>query len=177
MKTNPTRFDNRTRPRWWPALLSLLVVFSLVVQPICQCAMAQAAHNHAHADEAARGGQECCPEDAAQHADHHSDAHHDPAEHHHSTHRSEKGASVSSPIQAHLCCCDNEVIPGIAVLSRPAAPEQSHFVVAFAPAKPPVALDVFALTYCHGRDGPPDKPFLSHSSASSLLGRAPPVAV
>lgn len=192
MKARQRQINTRTRPPWWPTLLSLIVAFSLVMQPLCQCAMAQSAIGHSHQDAPGQHSHDQMPSDhsccsgAQEAGEHHDDAQHDDAqrrhaepttEHRHSHHSDTRHASVSPFSQQHLCCCDTQVAPSGAVLARSSAPDQNHQTWVFAPATLPVAFTVFALTNCHGRDGPPAAPLLCQFAAASLLGRAPPVAV
>lgn len=164
MRAQPTRFDNRSWPREWSALLSLLALLVLVVSPLCRCVMAEMSHEHSHS-----GVVEQTQETTL------DDHHHDDGTAHHQN----DGIALSSLPEAHVCCCDSDV-PDVVLsaLSPSAVPDASSWVPDYTPATLPVMQDVFALTNFHGRDGPPpNKSLLSQFSSSSLLGRAPPASV
>lgn len=164
-RTRTTQFDNRRRPQWWAALLSLFVALSFLMPTTCLCAMAEAAPGHSHS--AARESSHQAA--AAQHDSRHSDA----------NHHAHNQATLSVESASHICCCDSDV--PLVVLSsavRAAAPDLSSLAIDFAPATLPMTPDVFALTACLGRDGPSaDAPPASPFSPATLLGRAPPSLV
>ena len=149
-------------------MLSLLALLVLVVSPLCRCAMAEASPGHSHSAAAgstvAGHAHEATP-----------DAHHKDGTAHHK----DDQRSLSSVPESHVCCCDSNVPPVVlATLSHSAAPDASSWMPAFTPATLPAMQDIFALTNCYGRDGPPpDEPLRSQFFPSSLLGRAPPVSV
>ena len=158
MKTRQLRFTNRTRPQWWSALPSLFVIWSLVLQPSHLCLLFESsAHSHHH-------------DSAASHHEHHAE---EAAEHH------GNAQMAVLPVPEEDSCCSSGAAPlaVVANSSRFTAPVERSIHLTFAPAVLPATPDVFALTNYHGRDGPPDAPFLSQFLPSSLLGRAPPVSV
>lgn len=157
MKARQGWFTNRTRPQPWSALLSLFVALSLMFSPAHLCALMESAPGHSH-------------ETASAHS-HQNDHHHAAAAQHFG------GAVVQSVPDEHDCCSEGTVQPAVAAAtSRFAAPNESSISLFFLPAMPQVQ-DIFALTSCHGRAGPPpDQPLRSQFLPSSLLGRAPPIS-
>lgn len=159
MKTLRPRITNRTRPNWWSALPALFVIWSLVLQPSHLCLLFESdSHSHSHAS-------------ASAHCHHHADE--AVAE----RHNSPKMAVLPAPEEDS--CCSSGVVP-VAILTNPSrftVPVEQLVHLTFAPAVLPVSSDVFALTNCHGRDGPPRVPLPSQFLSSYLLGRAPPISV
>jgi hypothetical protein len=166
MTARSAHFDIYSQPGKWPALLSLLALLVLVLSPLCRCAMAEASPDHSHSHSAVAGhAHEAASED------HHDDRG--------AAHHKDDQIALSPVPQSHICCCESSVPPVVlATLPHSAAPDASSWMPVFTPATLPVRQEVFALTGCHGRDGPPpDKPLRSQFLSSSLLGRAPPVSV
>jgi hypothetical protein len=191
MKRRPAPMSSRTRSQWWSCVLSVLVALSLVVQPSLVCAALESSPGHAHPGSGAQdhsrhfhSGEHSHGHDsghshgsAGEHHDSDSrDGGHDhsnPA--HHQDNSDDGRMSIYSSVQPHACCSDiSAPRPIVASASRSFQINESFAVTLFAPATLPPSADIFALTACHGRDGPPDKPLLSHFLASSCLGRAPP---
>ena len=160
MKTRRPRLTNRTRLHWWSALPALFVIWSLVLQPSHLCLLFESgSHSHSHAPASAHS--------------HHHHADEAVAE----RHNSPKMPALPAPEEDS--CCSSGVVP-LAILansSRFTVPVEQLVHLTFAPAVLPVSSDVFALTNCHGRDGPPRVPLPSQFLLSSFLGRAPPVSV
>lgn len=170
MKARAAHSNNRRRPHWWSALLSLFVALSLVVPPSQLCALMETAPGHAHSDGHAHSGD-------AGHS--HSDegaAHHD--DHHQPIAQHTDKATLQPVPHQHACCPESAPLPVVmAAPSRSATPDESAIGVSFMPATLPAMQNIFALTNCHGRDGPDDSQPLPQLSRASLLGRAPPVSV
>lgn len=164
MKAHSARFDSRSGPRWWSALLSLVIALSLIAPSSHLCALTETLTGHSHAAL-----------DGRSHS-HNADAHDGQA----ATERHDGGVGVQSVPEPETCCSDAAITPFVVatVASRFAGPKERATDFSFALATLPVVQDVFALTTSHGRDGPSsDQPFRSHFAPSSLLGRAPPVSV
>ena len=162
MKTRRLRFTNRTRPHWWSALASLFVIWSLVLQPSHLCLLFESSvpsHTHSH-------------NSASSPANHHNYPHEAATE----QQGSPKMAVLPLPEEDSCCSGGSAPLAIVAATSRFTAPVAQAVHLAFAPAVLPTASSVFALTNCHGRDGPPDAPLRSQFLSSSLLGRAPPVS-
>lgn len=161
MKARSAGFDNRRRPQWWSFLLSLFVALLVIVPPSQLCALMELAPSHSHSDKHS-------PVAALSHS--HSEEV--------ATHVGEVATLQSVPEQ-HACCSEMDAPAVVAsALSRFAAPDANSVDFSFMPATLPTTQDTFALTNCHGRDGPSlDTPLRSQFSPSSLLGRAPPVSV
>lgn len=172
MKARATRSNNRRRPQWSSALVSLFVALSLMVLSTQLCALMESLPGHAHTDghsHAAAFSRHDSHDGQAPGATHYGDHSHDGATHH----------ATSQPVpDAHECCSAMNAPPVIAAaVSRLSAPDRHSAPAAFALAVPSSPLDIFALTNCHGRDGPPDESLHSQLGRASLLGRAPPVSV
>lgn len=158
---------------------------------------ATSAHSHSTTDHHAAEGDTANRDAGGHHADtnptgsHDADSHdagghdadgHDGLE----NHADEAGGSQQAPHSMALLpvpeeetCCSSGAAP-IAIAahaSRLTVPTEHCLDGTFAPATLPVTSDVFALTHCHGRDGPPAALRRSQFLPSSLLGRAPPVSV
>jgi len=176
MKARATRFNNHRRPPLWSALLSLFAALSLIVPPSQLCALLETAPGHGHAEghsHEAASAHEHSHDGRAQKADHHDDHSYTGA-----THHATKGATLQPVPDAHECCSDMSAPPIVAApVSRLASPDTHPAPATFALAVPPSPLDIFAVTNCHGRDGPPDESLHSQLSRATLLGRAPPVSV
>ena len=184
MKRRPAPKCSRTRSQWWSCVLSVLVALSLVVQPSLVCAALESSPGHAHPSS---GGQ------AHSHGASHGSGHsHDSADEHHggdhdgghdhsnpAHHQdgSDDGRLSLSPAEPpHACCSDiSAPTPVVAApTSRSFQVDESTSVALFVPATLPPSPDIFALTACHGRDGPPGEPIRSQFLPSSPQGRAPP---
>jgi len=176
MKAHATRFDNRRRPPWWSALLSLFVSLSLMLSPAQLCALMEMAPGHAHVDGLSHAA--TAPHTHSHDGHSHEAAPHDDHSHAGATHQASHQATLQSVPQAHECCLDMKAPPVVAVgISRFTAPGSHSAPATYALAVLPAPLDIFALTNCHGRDGLLDETLHSQLSRASLLGRAPPVSV
>lgn len=173
MKARATGSNNRRRSHWWSARLSLLVSLSLMLSPTQLCALMEMAPGHAHADghsHAASGSHEHSHNGQAQEASDHPHAG--------ATHRTTNQATLQLVPDTHECCSNMNEPPVVAAAAlRLAAPDTHSAPATFAPAVPSPPFDLFALTNCHGRDGPLDETLHSQLGRASLLGRAPPVSV
>ena len=178
------RGDSRARSHWWSGLLSVLVALSLVVQPSLVCALVESsshAHSgaHAHSHSHPHGSEHS--HDAGSSHEHHSHGHHRHGHHSHGHHNHEHHdddgrMSLFEPGPAHSCCSTNSAPRLVAApVSRSFETDKSTSIVLFTPAAILPAQDIFALTACHGRDGPPGRLLRSQCLLTSLLGRAPPV--
>lgn len=170
MKARSTHSNNRRRPQWWPAFLSLLVAFLLVAQPACLCAAMQAAPDHHRSHAAVESHAHASVSDAE--VSSHGDSHSTGASHHASTR-----ATLSPSSESHICCCDSAPPPLVAAPARVVVPDTISLGLFFTPAILPAPSDIFALTNRHGRDGPSSLRPLSQLGRALLLGRAPPVSV
>ena len=190
MKRRPAPKSSRTRSQWWSCVLSVLVALSLVVQPSLVCAALESSPSHAHPSSGAQahshGGEHS---HGASHGFGHShgsadedhggdhDGGHDHSNPAHHQESSDDGwMSLSSPEAPHACCSDiSAPTPVVAApASRFLQTDESTSVALFVPATLSPTSDIFALTACHGRDGPPREPMRSQFLPSSRLGRAPP---
>lgn len=189
MKKRPAPKSSRTRSQWWSCVLSVLVALSLVVQPSLVCAALESSPGHAHPSSVAQahshGGDHSHGESHGSghshgSADEHHGGDHDGGHDHsnpaHHQGGSDDGRLSLSPTEPpHACCSDGSAPrPVAAPASRSFQVDESLSVALFAPTALPPSADIFALTACHGRDGPPDKPLRSQFLSSSLLGRGPP---
>lgn len=187
--------ENRKCPTWRSTLLSLFVACTLVVQPAQLCALLESAPGHSHDDshshqgdshhakaspavhvhEAASSSHH--PHDHATDDSHTHNSHHEVA--HQPTARASEYRLFIQPVPApHVCCSDGGSTPVVtATTRRSAAPHERSTDLAFEHGVLPTMPDSFALTACHGRDGPLGRPLRSQFSAASLLGRAPPALV
>lgn len=170
MKSPQRNLVKRTQPSWWSVVLSVLVALSLVLQPACLCAIAEASGHAAHGGGHSHG---------AKADDHHGG--HDTAHHHQESKNRTDTQEISNAIPVltatghDACCCDSQSQPLVAAsVSRSAAPDQTSLHLALSPVDLPFAPVVFTLTNCHGRDGPPGRSLRTQFVPSSLLGRAPP---
>lgn len=145
--------------------MSLLLAITIALPSSHLCALLESSPGHAHGGEHAALGHT----DQDDHDDdHHADSHHNAA----------AGDHSSTPSKQHACCSDGEPLQAVvADVLRPAAPDQIVVPVVYVVPTQPVVTDVFALTNCHGRDGPPGQILRSQFVSSSLLGRAPPSLV
>lgn len=165
MTARSAQFSNRRRPQWWSALLSLFVAITIALPSSHLCAPWESSSGHSHGSEHAALGH---ADQDGHDGDHHADNHHADASDDHS----------STPPEQHTCCSDSEPLQAVvAAVLRPAAPDQIVVPVNYAVPTQPFVVDVFALTNCHGRDGPPGQILRSQFVPSSLLGRAPPFLV
>lgn len=184
--SNSTRHrDLSGRPQWWSALLSLLVILCLVVQPSHLCALMETAPGHSHV-----GGHSHEGDDS--HADHHGEHHNATASH---VHGYESGAdrhdddhvgharqhnanlTLSSLPEPHSCCSDSYSAPvAVAATSRIALPDAPILAPEFALAVMPAPVDVFSVAGFHGRDGPEVAGPITQLSRASLLGLSPPIS-
>lgn len=172
MKLRATRFQSQRRPLWWSALVSLAAVLSLLLTPPQVCAVMELLPDQAHTEGHSHA--------AVSIHQHDGDGHTAPAvsvnDHPHAaTHQ----AAWQSVPDEHDCCSNMDAAPVVAASSVRAVALDAHTTLAaFAPAIVPSSFDIFALTNCHGRDGPlPDESLHFQLSRATLLGRAPPVSV
>ena len=174
MKRRPAPKSSRTRSQWWSCVLSVLVALSLLVRPADICALVESSpgHSQAHASEHSNGASSGHSHDSAN--DHDGSHHHDGGAWHESS-LGDGRMSLTAPGVLHACCADIPAPHPVVVSSlRAFQADDKSSVVLFASATLPLSPGIFALTACHGRDGPSDKPFRSQFLPSSRLGRAPP---
>jgi len=176
MKAHATCFDTRRRPPVWSALLSVFVALSLILSPTQMCALMEMVPGHAHGEghsHEAASAHEHFDDEGAPEAVPHGDHSRAVAPYH-----ATNGATLQPVPQAHECCSImNEPPVVVAAVSRLAAPDTHSAPATFAPAVSPSPHDTFAVTNCHGRDGPLDETLHSQLRRATLLGRAPPVSV
>ncbi len=176
MKAHATCFDTRRRPPVWSALLSVFVALSLILSPTQMCALMEMAPGHAHGEGHPRGlasAHEHSGDGHALEAAHHDDHSRAVAPYH-----ATNGAILQPVPQAHECCSNMNEPPVVAAgISRFAALDTHSAAVSFAVAVPSLSQNLFAVTNCHGRDGPSDETLHSQFRRATLLGRAPPVSV
>lgn len=178
MKRRPAPKSSRTRSQWWSCVLSVLVALSLLVRPSDICALVESSpgHSHAHASQHSDGASPGHAHNSVEEHDHshHHGSHHDGGTQHESS-PGDGRMSLSTPEAAHACCSDTSAPhPVVAASLRSFQADDSFSLELFAAATLPLSPDIFALTACHGRDGPPDRSLRSQFVPSSQLGRAPP---
>ena len=172
MKLRATRFHKQRRPLWWSALLSVMAVLSLLLTPTQVCAVMELLPGQAHTEGHSHAAASVHPSEGDGHV---APAVSDDGHSHAATHQ----AAWQSVPDEHDCCSNMDAAPVVTASSvRAGAPDAHTTLATFAPAIAPSSFDIFALTNCHGRDGPPlDETFHSQLSRGTLLGRAPPVSV
>ena len=181
MKARRAHIANRNRPQWGSALLSLLVVLSLIAPPSHLCGLLEAAPGHSHSSghshtsHEAASGHAVCGHGEPGHND--GDYYDDDQQHAGVTHHHSSGASVSSLPGPTTCCSDGTTLAVVA--STPArflGRAANATGLTFMPATVPLSQSIIALSHCYGRDGPPGSKHLPQLSCASLLGRAPPTS-
>jgi hypothetical protein len=203
MKTRQRRFDNYKRPArssgptrwsapvrkpapsWWSPLLSLFVAFTLVVQPAQLCAMLESSPGHSHGGHSHKGDSHASHSDASHPhvgASHHQSDDNDQAREHHAAVEHEAtepavgGLALMPSSSQHMCCSDDGGSHAVTAATRRSfSPEERLVSLSNDSGIVSATPDIFTLTACHGRDGPPGHSLRSQLSHSSLLGRAPPV--
>jgi hypothetical protein len=190
MKRRPAPKNSRTRSQWWSCVLSVLVTLSLLVQPSLVCAVLESSPSHVHPSSGVQGHSHGSHSGEHSHGhasgrsdgstdEHHGGDHDEGHDHsnpaHHQGSSDDGRMSLSAFGHPHSCCSDGSVqLPVVASSSRSLQADSSLTIALFVPATMPPSADIFALTACHGRDGPPCEPIRSQFLPSSLLGRAPP---
>lgn len=151
MKARQRPANDRTRPHWWPVLLSLFVALFLTM-PVSQfCALVPSAPGHSAA-----------PDDSQR-----------------ASVQQKANASALQAVPEEVCCSSRNAPPVVrAAFSRSATPDEHSTGHSLTAATLPLPQRLFLPANCYGRAGPARaQPLRSQFSATSLLGRAPPVSV